>query len=358
MSTKGIDEFQGTERFGILRRLGAGGMGIVYEAYDREREELVALKVLRNLAAESVLQFKQEFRSLAQTVHPNLVPLYELISDGNQWFFTMELLKDSVAFVDYVRTEEEGGGARAKPPPGHLHTSSDLTIGSSQESAGEAGDEDDRRAKSSPPSKKVVAPIPDERPPVSGVDFERLRDGLRQLVEGTNWLHDAGIVHRDLKPENVLVRPGGRVTLLDFGLVAPLAGVNPLRGGVSFSGSSPAHGESTERRIVGSIGYMSPEQAADEPLTPATDWYAVGVILYRSLTGRLPFEGRAHEVLEAKQRIDPPAPAALFEGIPADLDALCMRLLDRNAARRPRAIGILAGIGAGSASEETDGAAG
>lgn len=354
MSTKGTEEFQGTDRFGILRRIGAGGMGIVYEAYDRESEESVALKVLRNVAAESILRFKQEFRSLAQTVHPNLVPLYELFSDGNQWFFTMELLEDAVGFVEYVRE-----GRADESPPGTSDISSDLTIGSSQDSAGkDVGGSVGRDPDTARESDPVVAHIPAERTRISGVDFARLRDGLRQLVEGTKWLHDAGIVHRDLKPENVLVRTDGRVTLLDFGLVADLKGEESiLPAGSSTSGSDPGYGQSTERRIVGSIGYMSPEQAAAQPLTPATDWYAVGVILYRALTGRLPFEGRASDVLDAKQRIDPPAPSSLFEGVPEEFDELCMRLMDRDPAKRPDANAILLGIGAAPDSGDAQGAA-
>ena len=84
MNTGGAD-FTGTERFGIVRRIGAGGMGVVYEAHDRERDARVALKTLHRLDAEALYRLKQEFRALTDISHPNLIQLYELFSVGGQW---------------------------------------------------------------------------------------------------------------------------------------------------------------------------------------------------------------------------------------------------------------------------------
>ena len=84
-------------RFEVLERLGEGGMGIVYRAFDHQRGIEVALKHLRLMDADSVARLKQEFRALADVAHPNLVPLYDLVSAGGAWFFTMEL----VAGVDF-----------------------------------------------------------------------------------------------------------------------------------------------------------------------------------------------------------------------------------------------------------------
>src|SRR5262245_14919027 len=106
MVTLTQDDFKGTERFAIERRLGAGGFGVVYQAYDRERNTPVALKTLKPGLIQhdggALYRFKREFRALADITHPNLVSLYELMSEEGIWFFTMELVM-GVNFLEYVR---------------------------------------------------------------------------------------------------------------------------------------------------------------------------------------------------------------------------------------------------------------
>src|SRR6266496_4515626 len=97
-------EFIGTERYVLRRRLGAGGMGVVYEAHDRQMDKTVALKTLTRAEAGHIYRFKREFRTLADVSHPNLVTLYELMSEGQSWFFTMELVQ-GVTFIQYVRPD-------------------------------------------------------------------------------------------------------------------------------------------------------------------------------------------------------------------------------------------------------------
>lgn len=152
-----MSPFSGTDRFAILRRLGAGATGVVYEAFDQEREIPVALKAPREPEALDLRAFRREFRTLAGLSHPNLVGLFEVMSHGPEWFFTMERV-EGPTFLD------------------------DLCPG--------------RR-----PSR----------------DFQRVRALVRQLALGLGALHQAGVLHGDLKPGHARVDPDGRLVLLDYG---------------------------------------------------------------------------------------------------------------------------------------------
>lgn len=158
-------------------------------------------------------------------------------------------------------------------------------------------------------------------------DVGRITDTLIQIMRGLQAVHAAGLLHRDLKPSNVLVTDQGRVALLDFGLVDR---TGPLE--------HPSLG-------LGSAAYMAPEQAdADAVLSPAADWYAVGVLLYEALTGRLPFNGPAMQVLVDKSIHPPDPPGHLARGVPAELNVLTMQLLESNPDRRAGAKAVTAAL--------------
>ncbi len=163
----------GARRFQIKRELGSGGMGVVYEAFDREKGVTVALKTLTHVDAKGVARFKREFRALQDLQHPNIVSLGELLEADGKWFFTMELIQ-GCDFLSYVWSE------------GAPRLTTDL-----------------------------LAPLFDEA---------RLRSSLRQLATGLVALHELGLVHRDIKPSNILITPEGRTVLMDFGLIAEVEG--------------------------------------------------------------------------------------------------------------------------------------
>ncbi|MFV1989013.1 MAG: serine/threonine protein kinase, partial [Gemmatimonadota bacterium] len=257
------------QRFTPIRRLGEGSFGTVHEALDTTTGERVALKHLRRFDSDGLLRFKREFRALADIRHENLVRFGELVSEGDEWLFTMELV-DGIPLLAYVTTEGRASMA--------------------------GGDSYRYR-----------------------FDESRLRSTFSQLVEGVHAIHGAGLLHRDLKPPNVLVTPEGRVVILDFGLVVHLREDNATR----------------STQVVGTPAYMSPEQANGKGASTPSDWYTMGLMLFEALTGGLPFEGSAYEMIVKRHTEDPPRPSARSRSVPKDLDELCHRLIARDPDARP-----------------------
>ena len=309
------DVFGGTDRFTVLGEVGQGGMGVVYEAFDRARNVRVALKTIQILTPGNLLRFKNEFRALQDLQHPNLVRLDELFEAGGTWFFTMELV-DGVDFLRFVRPHAGGGGPdRSKPTTKDERPWPPVDDAATATSAGDA-------------TGRIITASPDYTSVPGELDEARLRDALRQLAHGLRALHDAGKVHRDVKPANILVTPAGRLVLVDFGLVAD-AGPHPVEG-----------------RPAGTLAYMAPEQIAGGTVGPAADWYAVGVMLYAALTGRSPFAGHSGDLRALKLSHEPAPPREVDPRVPADLDRLCADLLRRDPTQRPDAAEILRRLGA------------
>ncbi len=253
-------------RYDVVRRIGGGGMGVVHEAFDRQRGHSVALKTLAHFSPAALYAFKREFRALAGVGHPNLVHLYDLVATGNEPYFTMELV-DGLDIVTHTRARNpvaDGEGAATCP-----------------------------------------------------ADVPRLRAALTQLVQGVHALHNAGKLHRDIKPKIERCPRGrrrARVVLLDFGLAADIAAAIPI--------------ESPEDEVVGTAHYMAPEQAAGDPPAPASDWYSVGVIALRGRSSaRCPSWDRPSKSWTQKNTLDPQPPSARVSGVPPELDALCVELL-------------------------------
>ncbi|HET6337290.1 MAG TPA: serine/threonine-protein kinase, partial [Polyangiales bacterium] len=286
-------------RFEVLRCIGRGSLGVVYEARDTVHGGHVALKLLRRVDGRTIAQFKHEFRVLSGIAHANLVSLHELVCERDRWFVSMELIEG----VPFDRWLSEGA-------------------------------------------------VLDER---------RLADALAQLVNAVSVIHRAGKLHRDLKPSNVLVTVGGRLVVLDYGLVsaayaqklggplvAPAELGSAARGAAACDSSQWRQGlalRASPPVLIGTPGYMAPEQAAREPAQEASDWYAVGVMLFEVLARRLPFDGSTRTVLRDKQVRGAPRVRELNPSVTHALDALCRKLLERDPAKRAGAAEIETWLG-------------
>lgn len=166
----------------------------------------------------------------------------------------------------------------------------------------------------------------------AGLRLDRLRGTLRQLADGLVALHAAGKLHRDLKPSNVMATPGDRTVILDFGIATDVGAPDINRKTVATS-------------VFGTPAYMSPEQVSGEAVE-ASDWYALGIMLYEALTGELPFQGNYLAVLAAKLQGPPPPPDTVTPGLPADLTGLCVDLLSVDPAARATGDDLLRRLGA------------
>jgi eukaryotic-like serine/threonine-protein kinase len=402
-----------TRRFEVLRVLGAGGMGVVYEARDRERKTRIALKTLRARSAEALIRFKREFRALSDIQHPNLVSLGELIEDDGQLFFTMELVQ-GIDFIEYVRprgrpelgpgssrsaedtlarsfssksdpvaslSESSASGrsgplrATMRPPVGKQPSAPPAARTTMRPPVGKqpsvppparatmrppVGKDPSvppprlNRSSSAPPPRqswpnaapiapKTLPPRQTSRPTMDAsrdspgsanrdlrtpwnwlvrnghtFDEARLRAAFAQLARGIYALHGAQKVHRDIKPSNVLVTEEGRVVILDFGLIADVE-----------------DGERDVAMVVGTAHFMAPEQAAAKDVGPEADWYSMGSMLYLALTGYYPFQLAPEVVLDFKQCVEPTPPGLLVDGLPGDLETLCVDLLRLDPKARP-----------------------
>jgi len=274
-------------RYDVRARLGAGGMGVVYEVLDRASDEIVALKTLRPGGADPQL-IKREFRALADVLHPNLVQLYDLFDDAGTPCMTMELVPGTDMLGELCGEAEDANTAtlvQGTRPLGGTRASVDAAT---------------------PIALSGVAPAR---------DLARVRDRFAQLARGIHALHRRGIVHRDIKPHNVRVTPEGRVVLLDFGLATVAGAVGAL---------------------AGTVAYMAPEQAGDAPVRPAADWFGFGVLLYEVLVGHVPWIGAPHEVIRRKRVEDAPSLASHGE-----LGELVDELLRRDPDARPAGDAVL-----------------
>lgn len=276
--------FSGTARYALVRKLGSGGMGTVYDVEDKKLGRRCALKVMREAPQGGrLLRFKREFRAVCDLRHPNLVRLFELATEEGAWFYTMELIR-GVDLLDAV-TGEESVVAETETDPSAL---------------------------TAPPTGRRGAPL--RRSPC---DFASLDGLMPQLLDALEFLHGEGLVHRDLKPSNVLVDERGCVKLVDFGIVKLLTSPTQTAG------------------LMGTLAYMSPEQCAGGEVTPASDLYALGCMLFQIVTGTLPFDPSSLKIVMDHQLTEAPLASERATGVPERYVDVIAALLSKAPAERP-----------------------
>jgi serine/threonine-protein kinase len=290
------------ENYEILAEIGRGGMGVIYKARQKRPSRLVALKMIltgQRASPTDRQRFRAESEAAACLEHPHIVPIYEVGEHVGQPFYSMKLI--------------ESGNLSQRLGEFCL-----LPLNQVSHDTKKPGDRDTRKDGDTGPG----VPIPSSLGRVSATRVAQL---MATVADAVHYAHQRGILHRDLKPANILLDPGGVPYVSDFGLAKRLI---PTEGG-------PAPTQTGA--ILGTPSYMPPEQARGqkEAITIASDVYSLGAILYELLTGRPPF--RADSPMETMCLLlerEPESPRTLNPRVPADLETICLRCLEKEPGRR------------------------
>jgi non-specific serine/threonine protein kinase len=258
----------------VTRKIGSGGMGVVFEAEDTRLGRRVALKFLpQELAqdAPSLERFQREARAASALNHPNICTVYAIDQHAGQHFIVMELLEGQTL------------AARIGGQPFEAGAMLDLAI---------------------------------------------------QIADALESAHAKGIVHRDIKPANIFVNARGQAKILDFGLAKIDAArrVGDAPHADSRMDTVVGHDELTQRgSTVGTVSYMSPEQARGQPTDARTDLFSLGTVLYQMASGTLPFQGETSAVVfEAILNRDPAPVLQLNPSLPAEFARILDKALEKD----------------------------
>jgi serine/threonine protein kinase/Tfp pilus assembly protein PilF len=303
----------------ILEKLGGGGMGVVYKAEDTKLGRLVALKFLvgegsalprepgglpYQIDRAALERFKREARAASALNHPNICVIYDIDEYEGQPFIAMELLEGETL------RQRIGVRARGARPTGQGERHSPLQI-------------------------------------------DTLLDLAIQIADALDAAHAKGIVHRDIKPANIFVTNRGQAKVLDFGLakltVGAGLGARPPEGAhvgaplqdVPTASIEPEH-LTSPGVVMGTVAYMSPEQARGEELDARTDLFSFGTVLYEMATGKQPFSGTTSAIIfHAILGEAPTAPLSLNPEVPPDLESIINKALEKGRDLRYQSAGDL-----------------
>lgn len=275
--------------FRLLERIGVGGMGIVYRAEQESLGRLVALKLIRPdyLHVPGARErLRREVESVARLDHPGIVSILTVGEDKDVPYFAMEFIKGAsmAELIERLAARPAGGLGGAELYKELLQAS---------------GEESDTRANNLPALFR-------------GSWWQVCVRIARQVAEALAHAHERGIIHRDVKPSNIMLTPGGRVLVVDFGLAQSSEGAKITRSGA----------------MLGSLAYMSPEQVRGQAQDQRVDVYGLGVSLYEMLCLRLPFAATEvlalqGEVLEGRHS----PPRLHYPGLPRDLETVLLTAL-------------------------------
>jgi serine/threonine protein kinase/WD40 repeat protein/tetratricopeptide (TPR) repeat protein len=287
--------------FHLLREIGRGGMGVVYEAEQVSLNRRVALKVLplaATLDPRQLARFRHEARAAALLHHPHVVPVYGVGCERGVHYYAMQLIEGCslAAVIDVLRGGDPVGKDPGDRPPG-------------PPAPGDAA-----------PTRPLAAlnTVPLRR---GRAHFRRVAELVAQAADALEYAHSMGVVHRDVKPANLLLDAGGNAWVTDFGLAR--LGEGP---GVTLSGD-----------LLGTLRYMSPEQALAKHglVDHRTDVYSLGATLYELLTLRPAVDGASkQEILHRLAFEEPVAPRKLDRSVPAELETVTLKALAKNPGER------------------------